>query len=389
MNQPYSDVQTSDVVIELGNLEKKIASQISPEIFDYMFLLTPETSQEIKLTSSLSMRQMSLLDQYNLISSQYIESLGIKLEELKTGTFEKFLTLSRNIYLIRFVESRKLFAEYSLFAVPSIEEMNLSYNFSGNIEPAMSMEIKIPDSLLISNNGELDFDKTVETEEKTNDIKSTLSSFSIFLDLANKSLRDLTNITMRAFLVSMNQNILLELMQIVLQILTIEISKTVYDYINKGYPPLEAVNNTTSLLLKTTKKTGTKLPDMLNHIQKDIEGLIEENLQLHIRLEKQILVDLKNEIMELIVHYCSQGLIVPTNFYKVVFQHHSDLPEEYLKYHHIMNVYLLDDFGDTSQNPNELYDIDFSRSFKEMLFNLVTNGTVNPNLTLEEYVYKV
>lgn len=389
MNQSYSDIQISDVVIELGNLEKQIANQISPEIFDYMFLLRPETSQEIKLTSALSLRQLDLLNQYNSASSTYIKSLGIEPEEIKGETFEKFLALSRNIYLIRFIEARKLFAEYSLFAIPSIEAMNLSYNFSGNIEPAMSMEIKIPDSLFTTSEGGLDLDKTITMEEKTNNIKSTLSSFSVFLDLATKSLRDLTNITTRAFLVSMNQNILLELMQIILQILTIEIGKNVYEYIDKGYPPLEGVDNVTSLLKKTTKKTGTELPAMLSHIQKDIENLIDENLQLHIHLEKVILTDLKNEIMELIVHYCSQGQVVPLNFYKLVFQHHADLPEEYERYHHVLNVYLLDDFRNTSRNPNEIYDIDFSRSFKETLFKLVTNGTVNPTLTLEEYIYQI
>ncbi len=390
MQTPQAQTQTYKKDVEtLTILEQKIAGNLPLEVFDYPYILIPESYSEIILTSSLTAKQLEILSEYNFFTQNFLHNLGIEIQTTKTNTFEKFLELSRNIYLFRFVEARTLFAQYSLFTVPTLGAIQIAQESGDYTENTLSVEINIPDSMVINNNGMFDFEQTLALEKKTNLIKSTLSSFSNFLDLANKSIPDLLNITTRGFLISMNESIILEIMQVVLQNLIIETNKLVYNYISRGYSPVEASDNIRDLLIKTTPKSGTLLPESLKHMQKSTEEIIRENINDNILLDPKTKEDLFQEIMELIIHYGTQGEFISPNMYKLEFIHYSDLPPDYQNYHHIIEVYLLDDIGDTLSTPNEAYDIDFSRTCKKALFRLVTNGFENPNLTLNDYLYRV
>lgn len=390
MQTPQAQTQTyKKDVGTLTILEQKIAENLPLEVFDYPYILTPESYLEIILTSPLTTKQLDILSDYNSFTQKFFQNLGIKIEIPETDTFKKFLELSRNIYLFRFVEARTLFAQYSLFTVPTLGAIHIARESGDYTENTLSVEINIPDSMVINNDGLFDFEQTLALEEKTNLIKSTLSSFSNFLDLANKSIPDLLNITTRGFLISINESIILEIMQVVLQNLIIETNKLVYNYISRGYSPVEASDNVRDLLIKTTPKSGILLPESLKHMQKSTEEIIRENINDNILLDPKTKEDLFQEIMELIIHYSTQGEFISPNMYKLEFIHYSDLPPDYKNYHHIIEVYLLDDIGDTLSTPNEAYDIDFSRTSKEALFRLVTNGFENPNLTLNDYLYRV
>lgn len=392
MQTPQAQAQTQTYKKDgeiLTILEQRIAENLPLEVFDYPYILTPENYSEIKLNSPLSTKQLEVLTDYNSFTQNFLHDLGIEIQTTKTDTFEKFLELSRNIYLFRFVEARTLFAQYSLFTVPTLGAIQIAQESGDYTENTLSVEINIPDSMVINDDGIFNFEQTLALEEKTDLIKSTLSSFSNFLDLANKSIPDLLNITTRGFLISMNESIILEIMQVVLQNLIIETNKLVYNYISRGYSPVEASDNVRDLLIKTTPKSGILLPESLKHMQKPTEEMVKENINDNILLDQKTKEDLFQEIMELIVHYSTQGEFISPNMYKLEFIHYSDLLPDYKDYHHIIEVYLLDDIGDTLSTPNEAYDIDFSRTSKEALFKLVTNGFENPNLTLNDYLYKV
>jgi hypothetical protein len=388
MKQPTQTVNIGTTIEEIGKLEKLISTQISPYILDYIFLLAPNRDDRITLSKPLTVEQTKLLENFNQLSLKYFDSIELPLETEKVGTFENYLEIQRNVYLTRFVEARKLFAEYALFSIPTKEAEKLSKDLSPELEPAISMEIKIANALIINDDGSFNFKETKEKEETSNLIKSVFSSYGNLSYLTFKSIRDLYNITTRAFLISMNQDFLIKLMEVVLQKLIIESNKLVYNYLDKGYPTNEAISNVKSLLEKSTKKEGIELPSQFNNIEKEIEETIETNLKENIKLEKKYLTDLKNEIYELLVHYSTTGKYVSTNFYKLKFIEFSDLGETYRNQHNVVELYLYDDFQDVSKHPAEAYDIDFSRDFKVTLFQLVTNGNENPNLTLEDYLYK-
>lgn len=389
MKQPTQTVNIGKTIEEIGKLEKLISTQISPNILDYVFLLAPNRDDRIILSKPLTIEQIKLLENFNQHSLKYFDYIELPLETKKAGTFENYLEIHRNVFLTRFVEARKLFAEYSLFSIPTKEAAKLSKNLTPDLEPAVSMEIKVADTIILNDDGSLNFQKTKEKEDETNLLRSVFSSYGNLSYLTFKSIRDLYNITTRAFLISMNQEFLIKLMEVVLQKLIIESNKLVYNYIDKGYPTHEAISNVKSLLEKSTSKEGRELPSQFKNIEKELEETIDTNLESNIKLEKKILSELKNEIYELLVHYSTIGKYVSSNFYKLKFIEFKDLGEDYPNRHNVVELYLYDDFQDVSKHPAEAYDIDFSRDFKKTLFQLVTNGNENPNLTLEDYLYKI
>ncbi len=391
MTQTTSNqTKVGDEVDQLTQLESVIAELFPGEVFDFPYILTPESSFDIRLTAPLSAKQIDALTNYNSFAQNFFSSLGLEIELVDNlSVFEKFLELSRSIYLYRFVEARKLCAKYSLFAIPTLGAIQIALNSKEDTENTLSMEIDIQDGLVVNFDGTFNFDETVKREKETDTIKSIFSSISNFLALANKSIVDLSNITTRSFLISMNENILIDIMQVALQNIIIEVDKLVYDYINRGYTPRDAFENVRELLVSSTSKKGTKLPESLGHIQKDTESLVLESINKYIKVEEKIIEELFTDIMELIVHYSSQGELVSKNFYKLKFIHHAELPAEYRNYHHVVELYLMDDSGDTLSTPSEAYDIDFSRQSKEAIFRLVTNGFNNPRLPITSYLYRV
>jgi hypothetical protein len=389
MKKDNISIDVDKITEGLTRLEGEIAKTISPFILDYITILDPIRQDSINLNHPLTLAQSELLDEYNNLGLEYFKTIDININIENTDKFANFLEVSRNVYLTRFVEARKLFAEYAFYSIPTKEAIKLSEAISPEMEPAVSLELKFPDLLLVEDDGSIILEKINNIESDTDLFKSTLSSYGNLIYLTAKSIRDLMNITTRSFLISMNKDILIELMQVVLQELIVNADRLVYSYIKRGYSTHDSIQNVKSLLEKTTKESGTTLPKAFENIQKTIVDTLDTNLEVHIKLEKEIRIQLREEIMELLVHYCRIGRIISENFYKIKFIEFSKLEDEYKKYHNVIETYLLDNQGDPSNHPVEAYDIDFSRDFKRILFTLVTNDNVNPNLTLEDYLYNV
>lgn len=370
---------------ELSKLESRIASEISPEVLDYLFLLDPNSKQRASFNTPLTGKQLSLLQEYNTLGNNISKEVGIDMKVTSEDVFEKFTQIIQQMYLMKFVETRKYFVEYAFVRVLSEPEKLYLREASIDREQMFTVEIVMPQVLVLEPSGKIDFDSTQDLEEKTNQIASTLSSYSNLFDLSSRLYRDIYNLSLRTFLISMNQDLLVSLSQDILHILIIEVNKDVYKYINSGYTPTEAIDNIKSML-KKTKISRTVFPERFAPFQADIEEIIEESLQSLKNNDKKLISEMKFMLIELLILYIREGLIVSSNFYKIEFVHHNDLSEVISMYKHIINTYLLDDFGQTLREPSETYDIRFSRRFKKILFNLLTNGNVNPNMPLEKYL---
>jgi len=370
---------------EILKLERTIALEISPEVLDYLFLLDSNNKQKVSFNTPLTGKQIALLQEYNSIGIKILEEVEINLDITSSDVFDRFIEISHEIYLLRFTEARKYFVEYALVRVLSETESNYLQETKQNREQMFSIEIVIPEAFVLGPSGNLDYEKTVALENRTNLIAATLSSYSNLLDLSSRMYKDLYNLSPRTFLISMNQNLLVNLLQDLLHILIVEGNKEVYKYINSGYRPTEAIDNVKSMLSKS-KVSKTEFPERFTPFQNDIEEIISVSLQSLKNNDKILITELKALIIEVLILYIREGLIISSNFYKIEFVHHNDLPEILSKYKHIINTYLLDDFGKTLKVPSETYDIRFSQKFKKILFNLLTNGNVNPNMPLEKYL---
>jgi hypothetical protein len=382
---PENNTSLEKLFQELSKLEGRIAAEISPEILDYIFLLDHHTKQKATFNTPLKGNQIALLQEYNALGTNISKELGIELKITSDDVFEKYLEISHEMYLMRFIEARKYFVEYALVRVMSEPEILYLREASIDREQMFTLEIVMPESIILESSGELNYEKTKLLEAKTNQIASTLSSYSNLFDLSSRLYKDIYDLSLKTFLVSMNQDLLITLLQDILHIVIIEANKDVYKYLNSGYRPTEAIDNVKSMF-KKSNISRTAFPERFAPLQSDIELIIEESLQSLKNNEKSLIAELKSIIIELLILYIREGLVVSSNFYKIEFVHHNDLSEITSKYKHIINTYLLDDFGKTLQEPSETYDIRFSQRFKKILFNLLTNGNINPNMSLEKYL---
>lgn len=389
MPQSTANIITDDLINEIKLLEQEVVNQLSSKVFDYIYLLSPTRKQTIQLLTPLNTKQTEALTKYNTFVEKLLKQLSLDLDLKNKDLFNKFLEYSRSIYLIRYIEARQLFAEYALYTIPTKEGRQYAKDHNESTESTISIEIKIKDAFSLEEDGSINMSDTIRKEASSNLIKSSLATLEVIFELTGKSLIDLSNITSRAFLVSLNQKFLEYLMQSSLQILVIETNKLAYNYIDRGFTPKEAYENVRKILIDTTPKHGIQLTQTLSHIQPQIEELVKTGIEDNINLEKAIQQELFKEIMELLVHYATQGLYVSKNMYQLKFIQYSELPEEYANYHNVIELYLMDDEGAILNVPSEAYDIGYSKDFKEQLFNLVTNGIENPLLTLKDYLNEI
>jgi hypothetical protein len=163
MDQSLSKQRTNTTPASvLTKLESEVSQAFPGEVFDYPYILTPEISTNVTLNAPLNSQQIKLLTKYNEFAQKYFSDLGIEIDlPSDAGLFEKYLEFSRNLYLVRFVEARKLFGLYSLFAIPTLGALEISRKSDDLSENTMSMEIFIPDAFVINDNGSFNFEDSV------------------------------------------------------------------------------------------------------------------------------------------------------------------------------------------------------------------------------------
>lgn len=366
-------------------LEKEIANTISPIVLNYVFLLDPEQNYQVQMSTSLTKNQLTLLQSYNSAAIKLLNKNGIETELKTDDVFEKFKSIQKDIYTLRYIQAKKYFASYAFVRIPTLEEKDLARLVDESDEIQIFLEIYIPAVIKLLDNGSVDLDATSVEESDTNTIAATMSSYSNYIDLANRMLKHIFSISDYVFLVSFNQSELIELFKNLLQPIVIQTNKDIYNYIKRGFKPKEAISNVKSLNSNEAEKNPRGFYNKFDHIDPLLNEFVE-NMMSKNKLDRKVVTNVVKDIVDLLVLYHKEGYTVSENYYKIKFIDYKDISPIYSKYHHLMEIYLYDDVGDTLGAASELYDIRFSTEFKRMLFNFVTGGIENPYLTLDEYL---
>jgi hypothetical protein len=80
-------------------------------------------------------------------------------------------------------------------------------------------------------------------------------------------------------------------------------------------------------------------------------------------------------------------IFFPENYFQIDFRKSEDDREQENEFSNVIDFYLLENDGTPWDMPIETYAIEFTEDAKKDIFNIVTNGFVNPNFTLTEYQY--
>lgn len=371
---------------ELASIETKLGKALGYKIFDYAFVLDPFSRSTISV-SGLKEENNDLLKKYIDKAHEILKAMKVDLKIQSEDLFDQFIEISHEIYLVRFLEARQLVAEYALVRVPTRTEQELMRKDPLRDIPELdiTVSINIPDGFLLNDYGGIDFEATKKSEEKTNQLKSTLSAIGEMIPIKEQMYNDILSISHRAMIIRLNPDLFINFCEYASQLFLVITARMVYRYIDQGYSIMESRENVYDYIKKLTSKAGTKLPKDYEKLAEQLkEELAEILAQTAANKEtKEIII---NEFLELWVFYLNEGIFVPENFYNIKFRDSTEFNSYEQYYHYLLDVYPYDDYGQLLWTPIEAYDIDFSQETKQTLFEVVTNGIQNPDFTLDDYL---
>jgi len=363
---------------ELKALEEKIAQKLGAQIFDYLFLFSDKSIEQVILPNITS-DTSDLFNQYLKIYRNICQIL--KIESHKgSSLIEEFLEALRDIYQLRFFDAKYLFSEYQLERVPTKMETKIMKDYKAE-ETALNIGIFIENAFVEDKNGEIDYAATVKKEEQEHLIKSYLSAYPEGIRLKSKLYYSLIEITTRGMVPRMYQD---ELLQINEELLTETISyfsAKVYDYLKRGFLPRDARANVLSFYNEILKKQNYRLAPQMEDLQKNLQTILQERLAEIKDLRPDTVSELIDQYLELIKVYLQAGLLLPKTLFNLQFRAEED--GVYL------DSYLVFETGELSSAPVETYKIALSDEAKAVIFEHVTNGIENPEFTLEDYLAAV
>lgn len=371
---------------ELADIEVKIGKKLGYKVFDYIYVLDPYSKSDIKV-SGLQAAENELLQKYIDTAHSILKALEIDVELESEDLFDQFLEISHEIYLIRFTEARQLAAEYAIVRIPTGTEQELLRKdpFVELPEFNVTISIDIPDGFIIDDYGRIDLKATEANEKRTNEIKATLSAIGEMLPVKEQMYSDMFRISHKAIMLSLNSERFKNFCEYAAQFFLVISAKLVYKYIQQGYSIIESKENVHDYLKKQTDGFGTKFPadyeNLVSQLKEDLQDVFEGT-----KATKETIDTITNEFLELWVFYLNEGTFIPENYYETRFRDSKQFNTYEQYYHYIIDVFPYDDYGQLLWTPIEAYDIDFSQNTKKTIFEVVTNGIQNPDLTLDDYL---
>ena len=383
---PQTSISKQNLVelfTELNTYEQQIAKKLGPQIFDYLFLFSKDTSLEIKLPV-LDTNTQTLFNNFLLSANKVFKELKIPPNENK-DLGKNFLETLADIYQLRYFDALKVFSEYQLERVPTkneqqlIRSLNQAADKSG--ETPLNIGIFIEDAFVEDDFGIIDYQASVKKENKEHDIKSYFSAYAQSMQLQKQFFYDLLDVTTRGMVPRLYQDELLKLNQEVLTEAIVFFAKRVYEYLERGFLPKDAQENVQEFYNSILQKQNYEYEPEFSDLKNNLQAILESLLNSINGLNKETISDLIEEYLELLKIYLQRGLLIPKTLFKFEFRQLQD--EIYLE------SYLVFETGEFSSAPVETYKIALTDEAKTMIFNHVTNGIENPNFTLEDYLITV
>jgi archaellum component FlaF (FlaF/FlaG flagellin family) len=178
---------------------------------------------------------------------------------------------------------------------------------------------------------------------------------------------------------------ILKLCEIIMTKIGFFISTKVYEFLNNKYTLVEAKNNVLSLIGKQLssnnyysdlEKFKTELLQIIKSEISEIKSINEETAN--------ILID---EFWNIFKNNFDSLLFFPANYYSIDFRKADDKRDSEKEFSNVIDFYLIENDGTPWDMPVETYAVEFTQETKEKIFEVITNGFVNPNFTLTDYLF--
>ena len=373
---------------ELKAIEVQVAKKISPTLLDYMFLFAPDVTYNIKI-SSLSKEGEGLLKLYINKADAFLTKLNLPINKPLENIVETFVDKLHDMYMLRFIDAKLLYAEYEFFRIPTRFETALHEKSLGSFKvPEETTSFIFPDSLVLDKTNDIDWEKSLLLEKTEHTIARNISAYKNARILQDQMFNDLEAITTRAFAFMIIKKELQEVINEVLHKVFFFFSGEVYKYINKNYGLEESVSNVYEYYKESAEKGPDQFVKTLKKLFTEIDTILEIRLSAIPEMNattKEMLID---DFRELITAYFLYKMVFPKDYYEAQIRDHTEFYENekgfnYLK---IIDLFMYIPEGGVTEMALESFVVDFSDGAKFFIFKAVVGDVENPVFTLKDYL---
>lgn len=371
---------------EILTVQKKLEKLLPNTVWDYGFVFDTELKSKIEINNINNETKDLVILFINLVNELLIVS---NLNTLKAKSLSENFDLSLHAYyVIRYFEAKRLFSDYELIRIYTDAESKLLKIHGSELSlDEISYSVHIPNSIIKYPSGEVDLQLTKDNEDKTNSIKSYISTIPSIKFILPELIDGFEQYTTLGFFYLGYKKKLTEIFTKVLEKLLSNISSSLYLYLNKGYSYNQAKNNSYTYYKSLFESQDYRLFPTLENLEKDILNNIESELVKIDILKKESIEILKWEIINFVIEqFCLYPYIFPTNLYELEFRNSQETSPNERGYEYICDVYLLSNNGRYPEFAIESYGIDLTPDSKVEIFGYITNGIENPKYKLEEII---
>lgn len=371
--------------MDLTDIEKKLESTFGLVIFDYLFLFNKKAESPKDI--SIGEKELVLREYIYRVNTFFRESgqPEVLIDEEKIE--KSFYEAMHNLYLFRYMLGIKMLGEYEMVRIETWFEnkmINMPTNDFLESIP-ITFSFKIPNTLKVDVLGNYDEYSTMMGEKETHSIKTYISSFA-FGRTTNTTLFSLfENYTVKEFVPRLLEKEILDLCEKIMTKIGIYISNKVYVFLEQKFTLIEAKNNVLNLISRQLK-SNEYFPDLEEFQQillKTIKSVLLQNKSIYEDTAEII----TNEFWDLFKYQFDRLIFFPENYFKIDFRKADNTREPEKEFSNIIDFYLLENDGTPWDMPVETYAIEFTEEAKKSIFDIVTNGFVNPNFTLTDFLY--
>jgi hypothetical protein len=379
--------QVLKIYEELKEIETEVTKQLGPQVWDYgpALLGTPSLSLDMV---NLTPETMSLLKSYLARIQEILTALKLpQMPELENKPLQNFSEAMHTLYYLKEQQAEMLFADYELLRIQTwVETKIFEYSKGLMSEPDQTFAVNIPGSIVVTDDKMVDAEATLAKENNEHNIKSYLSGFPFAKKGRDSFLRDFMSFTTKGMVPRFYFKEMEELCEKLLTEVMIVTSKQVYSYLGKGYTPKQAQTNSYNYFLQILKDQNDKYEPDLAELGQKLRDITTEALGAIKPLEEQTKKIVTEELLAFMIEYFKTNKVFPWNYYKLEIRKANPKHLSELDYDYVIDSFLLENDGSVTSYPVETYAFAFTPEAKIDIFNYVTDGFINPNYSLEDYL---
>lgn len=382
---------TTQAIENISALEKKISSLLGNNIWNYAQILNPALNSELKLQALTDTARQTLQDYItqvnNVLNAFEIDPLSVETDG--SNITEQFELASLFVYKMRYKKALELFADYELVRVKTWLENKIlkSANMDQHPDNDITYTVHVADSIITLPNGMIDREATIKSENETHRLKTVFSLLPYAPRAARSRLIYFYDVSARGGAYRVYNDQLQELITKMIGIFLEVPVQTIYSYLQRGYTPRQAQANTISYYGKILKDQKYQLAPALAELDQELSTFARTTLDTLEALEEESKNILIKELKEKIILDFANGALIPQVFYQLEFHKPRDFDEVIPGSGLQVDLFMYDDTRLVSDFPLESYSVNLTSEAKTQIFEFVTNGIVNPNYTLKDFLF--